>query len=384
MGRSPPLEQLANALEPGQHGCLREGTYVFDELVLMQPGITLTAYPGERPTLRGRIWVKPEAEGMTMSNLNLDGRSPAFPRSASPTIAAHDVTFRDNDVTNHHTSICFSVGGSGYGRTTGTVIEANRIHDCGRLPATNLDHGIYLVNSEDVLIKDNLIYGNADRGIQLYPNADHTTITGNVIDRNGQAIAFGGIGHRVSSDNTITRNLITNSLIRHNVEGAYEPGAARGQANLVRYNCIAGTATLGYNQPDGSGIQASEAGFSTGSNLAENPEYAAPESGNYSLAARSPCHALGEEVTLSPPSSDGQGAPVITGSLPGVATDSAGTVDVQQRIPGAWKTVLRRRVSESQFRIELGHALDQDGSARIRAKAPGKAPSTPVSIPVAR
>ena len=320
---------------------------------------------------------------MTMSNLHLDGRSAAFPHSASPTIAANDVTFRDNDVTNYNTSICFSVGGSSYGRTTGTVIEGNRIHDCGRFPATNFDHGIYLVNTRDVLIKDNLIYGNADRGIQLYPNADHTTITGNVIDRNGQAIAFGGIGRRVSSHTRITRNLITVSQIRHNVEGAFAPGAPRGRANVVRYNCIAGAEGY-YAQPDGSGIQANESGFSASNNLAEDPLYASPESGNFSLAAGSPCQALGERVTLAPPSSGGEGPPVLTGTLPGVATGKAGDVEVQQRTRGRWRTVQRERVSDSQFSLKLRRARDDDGSARVRAKAPGKVASNPVSVAISR
>ena len=72
------------------------------------------------------------------------------------------------------------------------VIEGNRIHDCGELPAANHDHGIYVGNAAGRSIRDNWIYDNADRGIQLYPDADRTAITGNVIDGNGQGVIFGG------------------------------------------------------------------------------------------------------------------------------------------------------------------------------------------------
>ena len=51
------------------------------------------------------------------------------------------------------------------------MIEHNRIHDCGELPATNFDHGVYVAEARDTVIRDNWIYSNADRGVQLYPDA---------------------------------------------------------------------------------------------------------------------------------------------------------------------------------------------------------------------
>ena len=46
----------------------------------------------------------------------------------------------------------------------------------------------------DTIVRDNWIYDNTDRGIQLYPDADGSTITGNVIDSNGEGIVFAGEG----------------------------------------------------------------------------------------------------------------------------------------------------------------------------------------------
>ena len=64
----------------------------------------------------------------------------------------------------------------------------------GPLPSTNKDHGIYVTNAKDTVIRDNWIYDNVDRGIQLYPDAQHTRITGNVIDGNGEGVVFSGDG----------------------------------------------------------------------------------------------------------------------------------------------------------------------------------------------
>ena len=85
------------------------------------------------------------------------------------------------------------------------MIERNRIHDCGALPSTNKDHGIYVSEARGTVIRDNWIYDNADRGVQLYPDADGTPITGNVIDSNGEGIVFAGTGAEVSSNNLVDR-----------------------------------------------------------------------------------------------------------------------------------------------------------------------------------
>ena len=168
-------QHLADSLSPGQTGCLRSGTY--SENVKITVGgsarspVTLRSYPGERARLIGRLWIAEGADHVTVLRLTLNGKnSRGLP---SPTVNADHVTFYGNDVTNNHTAICFILGSS-WGRADRAVISRNRIHDCGRLPATNLDHGIYIALSKGSVIKDNLIYDNADRGIQLYPAAtDH-------------------------------------------------------------------------------------------------------------------------------------------------------------------------------------------------------------------
>jgi parallel beta-helix repeat protein len=273
------------SLDPGETGCFREGTHSADDVItLSAPTATLTSYPGERATLAGRLVVRRGADGATIENLTLDGSSGDGP---SPTVNANDVSFRGNDVTNGHRGICFVLGDDRYGQADGTLIEDNRIHDCGRLPATNQDHGIYVAHASGTVIRDNLIYGNADRGIQLYPDADDSLVTGNVIDGNGQGVIISGNESSASENNLIELNLITNSTIRYNVESHW-PGPV-GSANVVRRNCVFGGA-----RDDGQGgIKAPAEGFEASDNVVADPLYVDPGTGDFALEDGSPCAELG-------------------------------------------------------------------------------------------
>jgi parallel beta-helix repeat protein len=161
----------------------------------------------------GKVTVEPGATGVTVSHLNLDGR----PGVTSPEIDASDATFDGNDVTDYHTAICFSIVNG----ASNVVIENNKIHDCGSLPSHNLDHGIYVDDATGTVIRGNWIYHNADFGVHIYPNGDHTLVTGNVIDSNGEGVIFAGVGGQTSDDNLVEHNVITNSQIRQNVESSW-------------------------------------------------------------------------------------------------------------------------------------------------------------------
>jgi parallel beta-helix repeat protein len=200
--------------------------------------ITLTSAPGEAASLRGRLIVWDGANDVVVSNLRLDGRNAAA--APSPTVLGDRAVFRDNDVTNANTEICFILGSLARGYAAErTIIAGNRIHNCGKLPARNGDHGIYVEYARDTLITKNEIYDNADRGIQLYPDADRTLIENNLISGNGEGIIFSGSGSLTSDDNIVRNNIIANSTIRYNVEYYYS-GSARGSGNVVTENCIFG------------------------------------------------------------------------------------------------------------------------------------------------
>jgi parallel beta-helix repeat protein len=277
-------QDLVDSLSEGQTGCLRAGLYE-EDVKISRPGVTLTRYAEEKATVKGRLWVAEGADGVTVESLYLDGTNPGL--LPSPTINADGVTFRRNDVTNYHHSICFGLGHPDYGRANGTKIEFNLIHDCGRLPATNHDHGIYITSASNTLIRGNWIYDNADRGIQLYPDAQNTTITGNVIDGNGQGIIFSGEFGLASDDNLVEGNVIANSKLRNNVESWYPRGNPIGRNNIVRDNCVRGGA-----YDDGDGGIGEQIGFKVVETVRTSPSYSDRSAEDFRLAAGSPCRGI--------------------------------------------------------------------------------------------
>ena len=247
-------------LRPGEVGCLLGGT--FRESVTIRRGgsrgapLTLTSAPGRRARIVGTLYVADSANNVVISHLNLDGRDGRH--SPSPQINGDHVTLRGNNITNGHTGICLILGGSfeRYGRARDTLVEGNRIHDCGRLPATNHDHGIYVEGTNGARIVGNLIYDNADWGIHLYPDAQHTYIAHNVIDGNGHGILFAGEGANeeyerayASNNNVVVRNVITNSTIGANVESWW--GGPVGRGNVARRNCLWNGANGNVDRADG-------------------------------------------------------------------------------------------------------------------------------------
>jgi parallel beta-helix repeat protein len=276
------VQRLTDELEPGETGCLRRGTYR-EDVIITGGGrsgrpVELTAYPGERAMLAGLLLVD-GADHVVVSGLWLDGRNGKG--APSPQVLADDVVFRQNDVTNARTEICFSVGTrAGEAIVAHRVtIQANRIHDCGERPETNLDHGIYLENTVGARIIGNWIYDNADRGVQLFPSAQGSLVAGNVIDGNGQGVLFGGGEGVASGDNIVRDNAITNSRLRANVEAFY-PDGLEGFGNVVRRNCLHGAQSVDVAQT---------AGFSAFDNLRRPPAYLDREAKDFRIAPGGDC-----------------------------------------------------------------------------------------------
>ena len=365
-------------LEDGQTLCLHGGTYEFDSVSVRAADTTVESFPGESATLRGQVRVERSAPGATIENLVLDGRNPG--EYFSPLIYADRTVLRDNDISNSHTSNCVHL--STYYDAPAprdVVIEGNRIHDCGRLPATNHDHGIYVASSRNLVIRDNLIYGNADRGIQLFPDAQDTLIEGNVIDGNGQGIIFSGYDGVSANDTTVVHNIITNSNLRHNVESFYPEGTAPGHNNVVSENCI-WNADGWYDEADGSGIQAPEEGFTATNNIIADPKFVNRAAGNFDLDPGSPCAGV---LTGTVPSALSLEAVKPT-VRPGSYTKLRGTVPASvnsrvwifKRDRGNWKSFKRARVQGSHFtaRVKI------HSRSHFKARAAGVADSNAVAV----
>lgn len=274
--------RLVRALDPGEVGCLRAGTY--DEDVSIARGgrqgrpITLTSAPGSRATLRGRLSVEGSATDVVVRGLWLDGRNRR--QLPSPTVNGKRILFEGNDVTNRSSAICFILGTRGYGRAQSVTLRRNRVHHCGRLPATNHDHGIYVSWAVDTAITGNWIHDNADRGVQLYADAQRTRIVGNVIDGNGVGVIISGDFGVASNDTLVTRNVIANSRVRANVESYWPPRNPLGRNNVVRGNCVYGT------DPN---IDLIMGGFSAYSNVIAAPVYVNRARGDLRLRGGNRC-----------------------------------------------------------------------------------------------
>jgi hypothetical protein len=271
------VDKLAGSLRAGQTGCLRAGTYVRDVKIgrggSAGAPLTITSYPGERATLLGRLRITDEANWVVVQQLELDGLN--VENLPSPTVNGDNVAFRDNDVTNGNTTICFLLGSAEYGRARNTVIERNRIHNCGELPPTNHHHGIYVEAADGARITDNWIYDNADRGIQLFPDAQGTYIARNVIDGNGEGIVVS----RRSANNVVERNVLSNPLVRYNLE-TFE---SFGSGNVARLNCLWSTRHWG-----NSGVQL-DISLPVVNNLVMEPGYVNRALKDFRLRVGSPC-----------------------------------------------------------------------------------------------
>lgn len=288
-------QRLVDSLRPGTTGCLLGGVYeediTFEQGGLPRRPVTLRGAPGVVAVLRGTFWISRTAADVTVSDLHLDG-SPN-PRSPSPQINGDRSTFDRVQVTNRHTGICFILGGAfeRAGIAHGTVIKRSWIHDCGALPRTTHDHGIYVEGSVGAQIFDNVIQNNADWGVHLYPNAHRTLVTHNVLIGNGGGVIIAG-AHAVSggeytrdyasSDNTIRKNIVVDSVAGFNVETYW--GGPTGTDNIVTQNCFWNARRGNVGPRDGMDLTA---------NVSAPPSFVAPGKGDYHVRRGSRCHAIG-------------------------------------------------------------------------------------------
>ena len=188
--RSPtrPSSGSPTRSRPGQTGCLRAGVYQRDVKVTKGGAPSAPDHDHELPR-RARHRCRPPARRRRGEQRRRPAARPRRPQRATTCRARPSTatTWRSATTTSPTTTrrSASSSASDEYGRARGTVIERNRIHNCGQLPPTNHHHGIYVEASDGARITDNWIYDNADRGMQLFPDAQGTYIARNVIDGNG-------------------------------------------------------------------------------------------------------------------------------------------------------------------------------------------------------
>ncbi len=286
---------LIGTLTAGQIGCLDPGTYPGFSVsssngTATAPVTIRSANPAAPALIDGRVVTFPGGDNLTFTDLRFTwSTAPDGPPSV--TVGSNNVTFDRDDITNAHRTICVAtVDSTTYGVAHHTVVEDSRIHGCGVLPPTNGDHGLYLT-AFAATVTGNWIYDNADRGVQLR-GSQGATVTGNVIDSNGEGIIFGDLA---ASNNTVTGNVIANSQVRFNVE-SYWGSTPVGAGNVLSGNCLwASNSSSFYDTNGGDSLGP---GYSSSGNVVGDPGY--PGAGDYQLPAGSACAGYGPASSPGP------------------------------------------------------------------------------------
>jgi parallel beta-helix repeat protein len=283
------VQRLVDRLAPGQTGCLLKG--VFDEDINIARGgasgarLTLTTAPGARAVFCGSIEVRDSANYVTIARLRIDGSCNSGENTLQ--IWGDSVTVRGNDVTNRRRALsCIFIGHHDFGLAYGTVVDRNRIHQCGR--DTRYDHGIYAAASRNLRITNNYIYDSGGWGIQLYQDAQGTLIERNVVDGSIESgLVIAGDDSYASSHAEVALNIFTRNR-RHGVDESW--GSLVGTKNFVEHNCFWGNKSGDFDKDFRGYVQRK--------NIHANPRYVDPLHGNFRLKPKSPCRGLGPRWRL--------------------------------------------------------------------------------------
>jgi parallel beta-helix repeat protein len=286
--------RLVRDLPSGGTGCLRSGTYTETSVKIARDGVTIQSYPGEQARWQGRVVIN--GDRVVLQRLALDGSRGSTCAGGvlpSPTISGSGVVIRENDIQSPDAGICVHPRRDGRAVPRRFVIERNRIHDCGRRPATNHDHGVYVAEAAGGVIRDNVIYGNADRGVQLYPNARGIVVERNTVDGNGQGIVFG----ERSAGNVVRGNIFSNAVIRWNAERY----AVTGRGNAFTGNCVHASHPNSYYR-QGGGVRVGSRVRQSGTVIASpDPRYVNRAAHDFRLQDGSPCAGRGAPPEVTAP-----------------------------------------------------------------------------------
>lgn len=225
---------MLSALGDGGVGCLKDGA-VFN----LGPGDAITSAggtsalpkmlrpetPGARATINAStgFWFKMASHDIILRDLDLRRDTNT---GGSLLLLDGDRLVLDGVDATYAYNICLDIGGDprngAVDSSDDIVIRNSRIHDCGSQygpPHAQNDsgvHGIYVQFTRRLLIENNFIYRNHNRGIQLYPDADNTIIRHNVLHANGANLNFGSerdlsiySEHNIAQDNILTDSVMT-------------------------------------------------------------------------------------------------------------------------------------------------------------------------------
>lgn len=287
------VQRLINALGPGQTGCLLPGTFS-GNAIFANDRVKIASAAGSLARIRGYVWIKDSANGVTLSHLRIDGHDAApitvQVQGDGALLRRLNITNR-NKLNSNNTGSCVLLGVVGAPAFDPRVVSS-RIHNCGGGNGGH-DHAIYSEFTRRAVIRNNYLYDNPGFGISMYPDTQNALIEHNVIDGNGYEnrgnITFsgeeaGGEYDRdyASSNNLLRRNIITNARARYNIDSYYPSLQPTG--NLVTNNCV-------WNAPWGNITE--EGGFAYMDNVDRDPLYMDRAGKDFRLRDGSPCAGMG-------------------------------------------------------------------------------------------
>ena len=186
--------------------------------------------------------------------------------------------------------------------TTGNQIIGNVVDNCGQtgIWSSNQGHGIYVADYGSI-IANNIIYSNMGIGITSWHYASNVTVSNNLIWNCNDGISLGDPSGTVTLSGCITSNNIAFGNNNYDIEENGTTGS-----NQYLNNCISTDST------NKSGLQNSNVAENT---VNENPDFVnfqSNGSGNYQLAAGSPCINAGTSQGAT--ATDMDGVPRLTGN----------------------------------------------------------------------
>jgi parallel beta-helix repeat protein len=227
------VKQLIAKLQAGQTGCLASGQtfggftlHAGDSHGAEGAPVTITSTnPSVPASINTRIATTSGADWLTFSHLTITSDVLSNNNEdPSPTVASVHTSWTYDDISGGDMNICILPSQpTEYGAAAYTLIEHDRIHDCGR-PVTALEeeaqendmyegrlngyhaHGVYDEGSHTT-IKNNYFYDNSSKGI-LLRGGSYAVVEHNIVDHNGSGILFGDNG---PTHDVVAWNIVSNS-----------------------------------------------------------------------------------------------------------------------------------------------------------------------------
>jgi len=328
-------KRLLERLSAGQTGCLASGQtfggftlYAGNTHGAKGEPVTLTSTnPAQPATIDSRVVTEKGANWLTFTNLIFKADILNNQENPSPAIGSAHTRWTYDDISGNDIDICIALARGGSGTAAYTLIEHDRVHDCGHAvtkgelecqtlskppvcTTEDIDiyegrlngwhaHGLYDLGRRTT-VRNSYFYDNSGVGILLRAGS-HAVIEHNVIDGNGRGVEIGNEG---ANGATVAWNIITDTTTPCGKEvdkpyycdtfgvssaGSYPEEVGRG--NIVENNDI-------YNNEGGNIAPSGDVCtcIALAGNIDANPLYVDAAKHEYTLQPGSPVLGYGPDT----------------------------------------------------------------------------------------